>query len=285
MSPTDDPSQLSNCTTCTFSEDFSNYWTAVLYFRAPNNTLMRVPQRGNVGMEQANGGLTVYYIPPYDDSPVTAFPKGFRMAVGNPTLRSPQASAQTDPSGINEPTYTCLQDLSTRSGEAKTMPTAPCAAGVMSSIRFPTCWDGQNLDSTDHISHMAYPTTGTFENNGPCPSTHPVKTAQVLFEVVWDTRAFNDPSLWPTDGSQPFVWSYGESETGYGYHADYLFGWKGDALQRGLDANRYSLNYSALATQDIATANGCTKPPLIMEDTSRWTTTLPGNINITAGTN
>jgi hypothetical protein len=28
----------STCTSCTFSEDFSNYWTAVLYFRARTQT-------------------------------------------------------------------------------------------------------------------------------------------------------------------------------------------------------------------------------------------------------
>lgn len=39
------------------------------------------------------------------------------------------------------------------------------------------------------------------------------------FEVIWDTSAFNDPADWPEDGSQPFVWSFGDS-TGYGNHAD-----------------------------------------------------------------
>ncbi len=52
------------CTTCTFAEDFSNYWTAVLYFKARNNTYHRVKQAGNVGFEQAkNGGMTIYYTP------------------------------------------------------------------------------------------------------------------------------------------------------------------------------------------------------------------------------
>ena len=75
MDPADDYSQLSNCTTCSFSNDFSNYWSAVLYFRARNGTFKRVPQKGNVGFEQANGGMTIYYIPPYDNSKVTAFRK------------------------------------------------------------------------------------------------------------------------------------------------------------------------------------------------------------------
>ena len=49
------------CTTCTFADDFSNYWTAVLYFRARNGTFKRVQQMPNVGFEQAKGGMTVYY--------------------------------------------------------------------------------------------------------------------------------------------------------------------------------------------------------------------------------
>ena len=72
------------------------------------------------------------------------------------------------------------------------------------------CWDGKNLDSPDHVSHVSYPASGTFENNGPCPSTHPVKLPQLMFEVIWDTTAFNDKSLWPADGSQPFVFSQGD---------------------------------------------------------------------------
>lgn len=50
----------STCTSCQFSEDFSNYWTAVLFFKARNGSFHRVPQRGNGGFEGANGGMTVY---------------------------------------------------------------------------------------------------------------------------------------------------------------------------------------------------------------------------------
>lgn len=41
---TDDVSAKATCTTCEFSEDFSNYWTANLYFKAKNGTYKRVPQ-------------------------------------------------------------------------------------------------------------------------------------------------------------------------------------------------------------------------------------------------
>jgi len=68
-----DPVTNSTCTSCTFSEDFSNYWTASLYFKARNGTLKRVPQMANLGLK-ADGGVTVYYIPPYDGkTTVTAF--------------------------------------------------------------------------------------------------------------------------------------------------------------------------------------------------------------------
>lgn len=69
-----DPSVRSTCTSCTFSEDFSNYWTANLYFRARNGTFKRVPQMLNLNLEGGIGGITVYYIPPYDGkTTVTAF--------------------------------------------------------------------------------------------------------------------------------------------------------------------------------------------------------------------
>jgi hypothetical protein len=53
--------------------------------------------------------------------------------------------------------------------------------------------------------------SGTFESNGPCPTTHPVPIPQLFYEVIWDTTQFNDKSLWPKDGSQPFVWSFGDA--------------------------------------------------------------------------
>ena len=128
------------------------------------------------------------------------------MTVGDPTFRS----AQELNAKYKYLDYTCLQTSMTRGGQTLDFPKSPCPAGIMVSIRFPTCWDGVHVDSPDHRSHVAYPTTGTFESGGPCPASHPVRLPQLMYEVIWDTRQFNDPDLWPEDGSQPFVYSMGD---------------------------------------------------------------------------
>jgi len=76
MDPKKDMPGESSCTTCSFSEDFSNYWTAILYFRARNGTFKRVPQTSQIS--GATAGITVYYMQDalYDTtqkSKVTAF--------------------------------------------------------------------------------------------------------------------------------------------------------------------------------------------------------------------
>lgn len=76
-----------------------------------------------------------------------------------------------------------------------------------------SCWDGKNVDSADHKSHIAYPSSGTFESTGPCPSSHPVRLPQLMYEIMWDTREFNTKDLWPADTSmQPFVYSTGDGQ-------------------------------------------------------------------------
>jgi hypothetical protein len=196
------------------------------------------------------------------------------MIVGNPMYRTSAEAAK-----YRQLTFTCLDTMMTRTGETTDMPKQPCKEGIMANVRFPTCWDGKNLDSADHASHVAYPASGTFESGGPCPSSHPVKIPQLFYEVIWDTRRFNDRSLWPEDGSQPFVWSYGDF-TGYGTHGDYVFGWKGDALQRAMDAN-CDVNCPTLKSQSISAGNQCKVDRHVSENIDGWLSSLPGGIEIT----
>lgn len=66
-----------------YSEDFSNYWTASLFFKSPENgTYKMVPQKTNFvgidgGAQPKGGGITIYYMTPFRSrtSKVTPFPK------------------------------------------------------------------------------------------------------------------------------------------------------------------------------------------------------------------
>ncbi len=54
-------------------EDFSNYWTASIYFQSPENgTVRRVPQMANGRLNgtllEQEGGITVYYMRPFSGS-------------------------------------------------------------------------------------------------------------------------------------------------------------------------------------------------------------------------
>lgn len=274
-----DLAKLSKCTTCQMSEDFSNYWTAVVYFKARNGTYKRVPQRAQQGMDGTNGGMVVYYMTDalFDTaqaSKVTAFKPGFRMLVGSVENKDREGARD-----FRQLTYICMQNEGTREPETLTFPKQPCPAGIMINHRFPTCWDGVNLDSPNHREHVAYPETGTFESGGKCPSTHPVRLPQILLETVWDTKQFNNKADWPADGSQPFAWSSGDN-SGYGTHADYVFGWKDDSLQRILDApcwfNTNCHKESKAKIQSIEDMNKCATKKRVEEDIDGWLDELPG---------
>ncbi|KAK7730445.1 hypothetical protein SLS63_005690 [Diaporthe eres] len=134
-----------------FAEDLSNYWTAVLFFKAQNGTYKRVPIRGNVGFEGANGGMTIYYMQDgladfEQKSRVTAFRPGFRMLVGDQGARTPD---KAEP--YRQLTYTCLQDLYTRYPETKDFPSQPCPAGIMVN---PFVWSMD--DETGYGNHGDY---------------------------------------------------------------------------------------------------------------------------------
>ena len=149
--------------------------------------------------------------------------------------------------------------------DTKLFPKAACGGGWRVTITFPSCWDGKNTDSDDHKSHVAYPASGTFESGGACPSTHPVKIPQVMYEIMMDTTGFNDKAQWPTTG-QPFYWSM-DDNTGAGIHGDYLFGWKGDALQKAMNTKCANDRCPALQRQTDAQAIACTKGQMAKEDT------------------
>lgn len=127
-------------------------------------------------------GTTFYYLGEgvRDDviRTIKPFPRGLRIVAGNAKATGP------DDNTISR--WSCLHH-----GEVNpSHDFVNCPAGSMmeSYLDFPQCWNGRDLDSADHKSHMAYPV------GGACPSTHPVpvpKLRQVLrYPVNGDPARF-----------------------------------------------------------------------------------------------
>lgn len=85
----------------------------------------------------------------------------------------------------------------------------PFDSGLRLQVFFPSCWNGKDLDSPDHKSHMAYP-DGV--NSGKCPPTHPKRFISIFYEVLYRVDDFK--SQW-YNSKQPFVLSNGDP-TGFG---------------------------------------------------------------------
>ncbi|KAH7119958.1 hypothetical protein B0J11DRAFT_492071 [Dendryphion nanum] len=267
-----DPAKLSKCTSCSFAQDKSNYWTAVMFFKHKNGSYIRVPQVGNGGPQGKlinDGGLDVYYMQP-SSGKVTAFKKGFRMLAG--------AATNTDSSKVrkgdichrcwtspNEATFVGGAPCS--GSDTVDIPSDPKCKMIRQTIIFPTCWDGVNLDSPDHVSHVSYGQGQGTNGGGACPSTHPVKLPQVMYELMWNITNFSNRNDWPADGSKPFVYSMNLG--GPAAHGDYVFGWEGDSLQKAMD-NKCDLDRdcakAGLTKQQPATYNACKKPQQAVED-------------------
>ena len=133
------------------------------------------------------------------------------MTAGNPELRAYNQTEQQE--AIS---HVCLNYAGGGPPQSPGFPTVNCPDGVRSQVYFPSCWDGVNLDSADHQSHMAYPLGGR-PDGGVCPDDHPVPMISIFYEFIFNTGDFN----WNGQGAQPFVFSMGDN-TGYGFHGDFV---------------------------------------------------------------
>ena len=98
------------------------------------------------------------------------------------------------------------------------------------AIPFPQCWDGKNLDSPDHKSHMAYPELNTVpggwtaERQYRCPRTHPVVLPEISFIVEYDVTPTSNPKTWRLASDTYDTGKPG----GYSRHGDWINGWDPD---------------------------------------------------------
>jgi hypothetical protein len=140
---------------------------------------------------------------PVDVKPV---PAGLRMIAGN-------AQGATElPALVAE--FACVGTVVTNSAWTAHIPACPAGSELVMSLNFPQCWDGVNLDSPDHKSHMAYAWNG-------CPSDHPVALPAISYEIHYTV----------TDPSQSARWRFSSDNYssslpgGYSAHGDYFMGW------------------------------------------------------------
>ncbi|KAK8859346.1 WSC domain-containing protein [Apiospora arundinis] len=209
--------QTATCSTCKVTKDLSSYWVPNLYYHAQNGSFIPVKQ---------SGGALIYYLQRTDEKDpefkngLIAFPKDFRMIAGDPTNRN-----NTNTLEQRAVSFACLGIDGPATPE---LPKHSCPAGLRTQLIFPSCWDGKNLDSPDHRSHMAYP-SGV--DTGFCPPTHPKRFITIFYEVTWSVDELKDQ--WYGD-KQPFVFSHGDPD-GYGYHGDFLNGWDVPTLQKAIN--------------------------------------------------
>jgi hypothetical protein len=83
------------------------------------------------------------------------------------------------------------------------------------NVSFPQCWNGRDLDSPDHKSHMAYPRAP----HG-CPSSHPVPLAAINFVILYPLTKPNEAANWRLSSD-----TY-KGPAGYSAHADWFNGWR-----------------------------------------------------------
>lgn len=117
-----------------------------------------------------------------------------------------------------------------------------CPAGnqLHASITAPSCWDGKNLDSSDHRSHVAYPATGERGLHG-CPATHPYLIPTFTMTAAYTTDADLDHSGQWSPGKP--TWHLSSDEMpgmpmmtpGSTFHSDWFGAWDDTAMKMWTD--------------------------------------------------
>ena len=141
-------SLVGQATTCRIAGDTAAYW---------------VPSVLANGQRVAPLKVNAYYLRGGGRGVTFAFPAGLKIVAGNSKATSAQSIAVTG--------WKCS---GAQPVALSTVPVA-CPAGTdnVLVIRFPDCWNGRDLDSADHASHMAY------RVGGACPVGFPVRVPRL----------------------------------------------------------------------------------------------------------
>lgn len=185
-----------NSTCAGGTANLSSYWVPTMIDTSDNSV---VPGWRTMDFE-------AYYKSGYQGvqaQDVVDFPAGLRMIAGD--------MSRTYPDQWGPVEYVC------RNGGQSSQSIPNCAVGDIMTmvVRFPQCWDGVNLDSPDHKSHMAY---GAGWPDLGCPSSHPVALTEITFNVYYQVPP-GGTSNWRLSSD-----TY-DGPAGYSGHGDWWNGW------------------------------------------------------------
>ena len=133
-------------------------------------------------------------------------------------------------------TWKCVKsDWGQRGSIYKTIAELDCLPGdsVMVNMGSPECWDGVNLDSKDHRSHMAnadYGNAGVYK----CPTTHPYVIPQFTISASFKVVAGDDLTKWYVSSDR--MTGMPIMAGGSTFHADWFGAWDNET-QAAWEAN------------------------------------------------
>ncbi len=165
--------------------------------------------------------ISVYYkngfVP--GDKVTQGIPEGLRMIAGDPRKSTPAGPG--DPFAFR---YKCIGGPNASNDQyGSEIPNCDAGAEVWQEIFFPQCWDGTNLDSPDHKSHLSYQKQN---QQSPfewfCPATHPIIIPQISFNVVYKVPTTGAALKWRLSSDTYDMTKRG----GYSAHGDWFNGWK-----------------------------------------------------------
>jgi Domain of unknown function (DUF1996) len=159
---------------------------------------------------------TIYYKSGYNVDPSTLreIPAGLLMIAGNKN----NVGAVQSVNQLEVAIWSCVNTVTRNTGAIQNCPVGDIAT---LTITFPQCWDGVNLDSPNHQSHMAYPNYRNQPERSTCPSTHPVMMPVISEIFHWKVERGMDPNFWRLTSDM-----YASSTRGgYSAHADWMNGW------------------------------------------------------------
>ena len=106
-------------------------------------------------------------------------------------------------------------------------------ADFVMEVHFPNCWDGVNLDSPDHSSHIVNPEQYTVYNSDGsqsyptrCPLDHPVILPSISYNIHYTITDDQAVSRWRLASDKYDISLPG----GLSGHGDYFMGWNEDVM-------------------------------------------------------